>query len=224
MQHGIEDSICFEHCPIVYAWVNSSKLIWIKPRFQVESVSLKIGKPDMSGYYTELVAEFDHDRGMYRAYVPPRYLKTGGIETRYKITLVDSNGYLSVMGEGKLRVLNGEIPDEQEGADVCYIQFPDGTWREVRITTDELDEYIYTVIGTVYDTTTLGSLAKTPYAYNKNTQKFYALSGVIDESGEATIVVAKRNRQTATHPTSTMKTRVCIIVRNPKRTRRVLNL
>lgn len=178
--------------PPLSAWVRSSAAFWFRPPFPCPAMSFKLGNADGTAYAATLAMTLSPPHGLWRAYVPGSFF-TAHCETRYKVVCVDSSGGHHVCGEGILRVQGDAIPDSEDepiSGEGCYVQFPDGKWRKVTVFTDAAGEMSFLVEQDGFASDEFENTPTKPFAYEKASGLYYALSGFIDEAGEAYLAIS----------------------------------
>ena len=178
--------------PTLSAWQGSSAVFWVRAPFACLAMSFKVGNADGSAYAATLAMTLSPPHGLWRAYIPGRFFTTP-CETRYKVVCKDSCGERHVCGEGILRIQGGAIPDAEDGpvsSDGCFVQFPDGKWRKVTVFTDAAGEMSFLVEQDGFVSDDFADAPTQPYAYEKASGLYYALSGFIDEAGEAYLAIS----------------------------------
>ena len=177
--------------PILHAWQGSSAVYWVVPAYPPSGMQFKVGSPDKGGWQAALSMSYHRKRGMWRVYVPGRNFR-GHYETIYRLVSFDGEGGRHVEGEGVLRVHAGLIPDGNDDIVVTsHVLFADGKWRKITVSEDESGAPTFVVGGVATSTEDFDETPKRPYAYNKATGMFHEISGVIDEVGEAVLVVSE---------------------------------
>ncbi len=178
--------------PPLSSWKRSSAVFWFRAPFPCVAMSFKVGSADGTRYEATLAMTLSPPHGLWRAYVPGRFFGEH-CETRYKVTCLDLSGGRHVCGEGILRVYGGTIRDADEeplSADGCLVPFPDGKWRRVTVFTDAAGELSFRVEQDAFSSDDFADTPEQAFAYEKASGLYYALTGFVDEAGEAYLSVS----------------------------------
>lgn len=178
--------------PTLTAWRLSPSVYWFRLGYPCAAMSFKAGNADGAEYGEAVAMAFDPARELWRAYVPGRIF-AAPCETYYKVVCWDEYGRRHVCGEGVFRVQGGALRDPDEEpleADGCFVPFPDGKWRRVTVFTDAAGELSFLVEQRGFASDEFTDAPSQPFAYEKASGLYHALTGFVDASGEAYLAVS----------------------------------
>ena len=162
--------------PILTAWSRSSAVFFFNPSHQFTELTLKVGDAEAKTWAGSFKGTWHWSSRMFRVYVPGRVF-TKRCETVYQVMAVDDNGSRHVCGEGKLRVNESAIHEDEPTKDCIAFFEADGKWRKVVVTEDESGHPAFAV----GDVTDAPGEQTDIYAFD-NAQGFYfKVSGMFDE-------------------------------------------